>query len=296
MPSSSHSLSSVQRQKRVHTLMYALLTLLSLLCVLCLYVIYALVHHQSALPLAIFSSRSVSTQQLLDAYHPVHNAQRLQRRLKHSCHTTLPTKPQLARFRKLYPSLSRFIMYFNIHLLLDNHTRHVASSQRLQALQLGGSFSVFKSFEHKLSISETQYPNVDIHDTKLASNSFDIIGADQVMEHIAFPHLAVLEMHRLLRPGGIAIVTSCAYNPVHGRNMFFDFWRFMRDGLVALSLPFQGGILQCGTWGSPDVVATRAHHFSNSSYEQQLMDEMFETQVQTNDLDNPFQSWIVVRK
>ncbi|PXF41895.1 hypothetical protein BWQ96_08397 [Gracilariopsis chorda] len=134
------------------------------------------------------------------------------------------------------------------------------------------------------------------HRTNLASNSYDIIGADQVIEHVLFPQLAIREIHRLLRPDGIAILTTCAYSPVHRKTAFLDFWRLMRDGLMVLSLPFRGGFLQCGTWGTSKMVSTRAKYYYNSSYEKKLFGEMFESEVRVNDLDNPFQSWIVLRK
>lgn len=296
MPYSMWSFPSLLRQKRLQPVIHTLITLLSLVCLSSFYVIYSLLHDRSATSLRIFSSQAVTAQQLLDAYHPIDNAAELETRLNQTCHVKLPNNEQLAHFRKLYPALSRFIMYYNVHLLLENHTQHVLPSQPLQALQLGGSFAVFQNFQDKLNISETQYPLVDIHRTHLPSNSYDIIGADQVIEHVLFPHLAIMEIHRLLRPNGIAILTTCAYNPVHGKNSFSDFWRFMRDGLMVLSLPFRGGVMQCGTWGTSKMVSTRAKYHYNSSHENKLFEQMFDSEVRVNDLDNPFQSWIVMRK
>lgn len=39
----------------------------------------------------------------------------------------------------------------------------------------------------------------------------------------------MLEMKRILKPGGLVVLTSVAYNPVHKLKDVDDFWRFMPD-------------------------------------------------------------------
>lgn len=114
-----------------------------------------------------------------------------------------------------------------------------------------------KYFREEIKVTLTQLPNVDIHRTTYPSNNFDIVAADQVLEHVYFPHLVIMEIRRILKPGGIAIITTCGFNPVHGSGPFYDYWRFMTDGLKTLSLPFSE-VLQCGSWGTSKVIEIRA--------------------------------------
>lgn len=48
--------------------------------------------------------------------------------------------------------------------------------------------------------------NVDLQDLPLADQSFDFIFASHVLEHIADDRKAITEIHRVLRPGGMAIL------------------------------------------------------------------------------------------
>lgn len=43
----------------------------------------------------------------------------------------------------------------------------------------------------------------DMHDTSLATASFDLIFSSNVFEHAIAPHMMLLEMRRLLVPGGV---------------------------------------------------------------------------------------------
>ena len=48
---------------------------------------------------------------------------------------------------------------------------------------------------------------VDITDTKLPSASYDVVMANHVLEHIPDDRAAMRELFRLLKPGGIALLT-----------------------------------------------------------------------------------------
>ncbi len=76
-----------------------------------------------------------------------------------------------------------------------------------------------------------------------------------VLEHVLYPEQAVREIYRILRPGGIAVVSvpffvsyhgksGCDINPVYERKMgsvsdsshqgYGDYWRFTHEGLAQL--------------------------------------------------------------
>lgn len=113
------------------------------------------------------------------------------------------------------------------------------------------------------------YPTVDIHDLPYSEDTFDYVFADQVLEHVKKPWIAVEEVHRVLKPGGLTILTSCLINGIHG--VPDDYYRFTPDGLRVLCERFsvihqsqgmgdlnmalrclkgkRGGNIKPGSWG-----------------------------------------------
>lgn len=94
---------------------------------------------------------------------------------------------------------------------------------------------------------ETTYPGVDMLELPFSGESFDAVISDQVLEHLADPRRAVEEACRVLRPGGLAVHTTCFLNPVHPRPR--DYFRFSLDGLGALCPP-DAEIVRCQAWGN----------------------------------------------
>jgi len=80
------------------------------------------------------------------------------------------------------------------------------------------------------------YPDVDMHDMPYDDNTFEYVIADQVLEHVRKPWVGVEEVRRVLKPGGLAILTSALIFYVHG--VPHDYWRFTPDGLKVLCEKF----------------------------------------------------------
>lgn len=95
---------------------------------------------------------------------------------------------------------------------------------------------------------EADYPNVDFLALPFHEKAFDYVVADQVLEHVeGNPQRAMDEARRVLRPGGVAILTTCFYNPLHWGPA--DYWRFSPEALCYLCRDYQE-ILQAGGWGN----------------------------------------------
>jgi len=77
----------------------------------------------------------------------------------------------------------------------------------------------------------------DIHHLPFADNSIGTIVCVEVLEHVHYPVRAVEEIHRVLQPGGIAILTSVMFMPVHDHP--WDFWRFTPEGFAHVMAPFE---------------------------------------------------------
>jgi len=106
------------------------------------------------------------------------------------------------------------------------------------------------------SITEANYPEHSIENLCFASESFSAVVSDQVLEHVpCSPCQAVNEVYRVLRPGGLAVHTTCFLTPYHGSNVFADaengdFWRFTPSGLARLHKDYSE-IIAADGWGNP---------------------------------------------
>ena len=63
-------------------------------------------------------------------------------------------------------------------------------------------------------------------------DGFDAVFGVSVFEHLAMPWKAVLEMNRVLRPGGLACVFTHPAYPPHDRP--WDFWRYAPEAFEVL--------------------------------------------------------------
>jgi len=97
------------------------------------------------------------------------------------------------------------------------------------------------------------YPAYDLLALPFEDGQFDAVVADQVLEHVAGdPGRAMAETFRVLRPGGLAVLTSCCVNPIHHQNNYDDYWRFTPAGLRVLA-ERHGNVLEADGWGNPVV-------------------------------------------
>jgi SAM-dependent methyltransferase len=82
-------------------------------------------------------------------------------------------------------------------------------------------------------------PNVDLvvaepYDwAEVADASVDIVACSQVFEHTEFFWITILEIGRVLKPGGVAFIVAPGSGPLHRYPV--DCWRFYDDGLPALA-------------------------------------------------------------
>lgn len=80
----------------------------------------------------------------------------------------------------------------------------------------------------------------DIHALPFATGCAGGVICLEVLEHLPAPHLAVDEMHRVLRPGGHLLLTTPFLAPYHSDGRAYsDFFRYTDDGLKALLRRFR---------------------------------------------------------
>lgn len=70
----------------------------------------------------------------------------------------------------------------------------------------------------------------------IESNKFDVVVCTEVLEHTLQPFDAVNEIKRILKPGGVALISTPYNFRIHGP--LPDCWRFTEHGLRALFKDF----------------------------------------------------------
>lgn len=109
------------------------------------------------------------------------------------------------------------------------------------ALDLGSGMSPYRApverlgFELRtLDVTPDTAPDYvgTAESTGLDDSMFDLVICTQVLEHVANPWAAGLEIQRILRPGGRAILTVPHVWFFHPHP--HDYWRFTQEGVVRL--------------------------------------------------------------
>lgn len=137
--------------------------------------------------------------------------------------------------------------------LLVESAKHFAAVDKIQ--------SVIDSLQVKFPEASFQQMNIPPL-TGLKDNSYDLVVTFQVIEHIQDDALFLKEIHRVLRPGGIALITtpnrkmSLTRNPWHIRE-------YLATELKALTASFFSKVTMKGITGN-DKVMTYYHQNKKS--------------------------------
>ncbi len=102
-------------------------------------------------------------------------------------------------------------------LYLKNKTNFF--TDKLKLLHIAPELCFIKIFENLENLEyisgdiESPLANVmmDVHDIPFDENSFDVVFCNHVMEHVEDDIKAMSEIHRVLKPGGWAIIQSPVY-------------------------------------------------------------------------------------
>jgi SAM-dependent methyltransferase len=99
-------------------------------------------------------------------------------------------------------------------------------------------------------------PGVDrvlnLHGLDLPDDSVGTALVIETLEHVEFPRRALMEIHRVLGPGGVVVATSLMNFPIHDHP--HDYWRFTPQGFESLLAPFSTSFV--GSAGSDDFPHT----------------------------------------
>lgn len=82
-----------------------------------------------------------------------------------------------------------------------------------------------RSLASSEGVSNVKFEVGDIHDLPFAENTFDVVHAHQVLQHIADPVQAFKEMRRVVKPGGIVAVQEAISSTTYPDSEGLIAWR-----------------------------------------------------------------------
>jgi SAM-dependent methyltransferase len=117
----------------------------------------------------------------------------------------------------------------------------------LDALEISGDRWKGLPFRSYRSID---FPQYDLCAGPLASQNWDIILLDQVLEHVVSPAKAVRNIWTMLRPGGVFVNTTPFLIPIHEHPIDCSRWTEtgIKHFLADNGFPLDG--IQTGSWGN----------------------------------------------
>jgi SAM-dependent methyltransferase len=80
---------------------------------------------------------------------------------------------------------------------------------------------------------------------EIASNSADVVISGQAFEHIQYFWITMMEIGRVLKPGGICCILAPSSGPEHRYPQ--DCWRFYPDGMSSLAQFAQLDVMEVST-------------------------------------------------
>ncbi len=125
--------------------------------------------------------------------------------------------------------------------------RYLDKNKHQDVVDLGSRLGTPKGLSHRdlLADYDFTYTGVDIRDwaerrrrhegvlpLPVKSNSADLLISGQAFEHIPFFWASLLEIARVLKPGGYAFITAPSRGHVHS---VYDCWRFYPDSFRAMA-------------------------------------------------------------
>lgn len=97
---------------------------------------------------------------------------------------------------------------------------------------------------------------------EVASNSVDVVISGQALEHVRYVWITLLEVARILKPGGVCCLIAPSSGPEHRYPV--DCWRFYPDGMDTLARFAQLDVLEVSTQWAPEGYADGSDAWQDS--------------------------------
>lgn len=103
------------------------------------------------------------------------------------------------------------------------------------------------------SYTTASYPDFDITRDRL-DRRFDVIIAEEVLEHIADAGAAAANIHAMLKPTGVFLVSVPFLIKLHGPPAYGDFHRWSPDGLRVFLGAHGFSQVDARSWGNAEAI------------------------------------------
>ncbi|MCB9411236.1 MAG: methyltransferase domain-containing protein [Actinobacteria bacterium] len=170
---------------------------------------------------------------------------------------------------------------------LDHWVRHVMNEKVAEIITMAGpaeldvlevSGTDWADFGFK-SYRTVEFPGFDICRDRLPE-TFDLIIAEQVFEHLSSPRAAAQNIRRMLRPGGMFVITTPFLIKFHPCP--HDYSRWTKEGMV-LFLEENGFVnVHTDSWGNRECLVANLEEWVDYDPEVHSLE---------NQLDVPLQVW-----
>jgi hypothetical protein len=179
-------------------------------------------------------------------------------------------------------------------IVMDRETKQLMGGidyRNMSALEISGA--AWRDFGFK-DYTVAVYPEFDVSKhiaTKPDGSKFDVVIAEQVMEHVPTPWVAVAGMHASLADGGYLLLTVPFFIRVHGHPN--DYTRWTENGLRNMLewAGFKSENIRTGSWGNRACVNA---NFKGSVWRGEPYDAA--NHSLENEPDVPLMVWVFAKK
>lgn len=153
----------------------------------------------------------------------------------------------------------------NTREVIEHTSHHVTG----RTLDYGAGTAKYRNiikpyFSEYIAFDIVGGPNVDVTGDVLlppfSDGSFDTVICTQVLEHVEKPWVVTSQIKRLLKKGGVVVVSAPFIFPYHADP--YDFFRYTRQGLESLFKNDGFEIIESGSYGKIFSVFSEIIHFS----------------------------------
>jgi SAM-dependent methyltransferase len=139
-------------------------------------------------------------------------------------------------------------------VVMDRETDQFVRSlnySSFHALEISGTkweqfgFAAYRSID---------FPEYDICERVVENGAFDIVIAEQVLEHVVWPYRAVRNIYTMLRPGGVFVVTTPFLIRVHNHPVDCSRWTELGIKYLLAEAGFSLANISTGSWGNRSCV------------------------------------------
>ena len=131
--------------------------------------------------------------------------------------------------------------------------------KEMSAMEISGDN--WKDFGFRSYQSEN-YPEFDIT-AGILDKQFDIILADQVFEHVAYPYRAAKNVYKMLKPGGYFLVTTPFLLKIHDCPIDCNRWSPLGMKYFLEEAGFSPGNIITEGWGNQACVKSNFKKWTN---------------------------------